>query len=136
VLTVRGAGGLPVASITPSASGSATVAAYYHQHGKEIHPGNSFAMVTKNCCPSRVERQIGSILWWNGKTRRTLMTAAGAAYEVSGLVTYGYTKSQKLPDIRRYDMTLIDMSVTLQTKSPERFNLPSPLDSYAFRAAK
>jgi RHS repeat-associated protein len=30
VLTVRGAGGLPVASITPSASGSATVAAYYH----------------------------------------------------------------------------------------------------------
>jgi RHS repeat-associated protein len=30
VLTVRGAGGLPVASITPSSSGTATVAAYYH----------------------------------------------------------------------------------------------------------
>jgi RHS repeat-associated protein len=30
VLTVRGASGLPVASITPSTSGSATVAAYYH----------------------------------------------------------------------------------------------------------
>jgi RHS repeat-associated protein len=30
VLTVRGAGGLPVASITPSSSGSAVVAAYYH----------------------------------------------------------------------------------------------------------
>jgi RHS repeat-associated protein len=29
-LTVRGVGGLPVASITPSSSGSATVAAYYH----------------------------------------------------------------------------------------------------------
>jgi RHS repeat-associated protein len=30
MMTVRGVGGLPVASITPSASGSATVAAYYH----------------------------------------------------------------------------------------------------------
>jgi RHS repeat-associated protein len=30
VLTVRGAGGLPVASITPSSSSAATVAAYYH----------------------------------------------------------------------------------------------------------
>lgn len=30
MLTVRGAGGLPVASVTSSASGLATVAAYYH----------------------------------------------------------------------------------------------------------